>query len=176
MKRFDHSSGLILVVGCKGGVGATTVAVELFKAAPRGVPLDLADGQMIARLDKAAWLLSTIVFEANQQPWIERVVKKRPALFWTPECALAESGWSFVRALADRLVVVADGGLSPPEGLVELAETCLIVTAEDDAAHYHTRRLQKLIPHALLVSGAREAARDLAAQWWGKGQGVGSKE
>jgi hypothetical protein len=175
MRLRQRNVGFTLVIGCKGGVGATTVALELVKAW-QGVGLDGACGQLAARLERPAWMLSQIAFSpaAQRRLLVDDVVRRRPTILWTGECSLAaEQASAFVRAVADRAPVVgdvgtgngivADGGLEP-NGLASQAETIVVVTAEGDVAQWHTKRLLARFPGALTVSGTREAARALAAQ------------
>lgn len=162
--------GIVLVVGAKGGVGTTSVAVELTKLF-RAVGFDLADGQLAAYLERPAWLLSQIAFGTSMQRrgWLDQVLNKRATLMWAPECVLAkEPALAFVKDLSNRSIIVADGGIALPREsgeIMALAGTVVIVTTEDNSvAAWHVRRLQKQYPNATVISGSKEAARELAAQ------------
>lgn len=166
---------LTLVVGAKGGLGTTSLTLHLVRAA-RGVGLDLADGQLAARLDRAAWSLARPAFvtAAQRREAIEHVVKRRVTLLWTTECHLVEDEvWGFVRAVADRTAVVADGGIQPPEEVAGLADAVIVVSGDTDVAQYHERRLRERFPEAVVVMlpptrrELRGAARELAQQVFG---------
>lgn len=178
---FGHptSAGLVLVIGAKGGVGATTVAVEL-TGALKAVGLDMADGQLAARLERPTWLLSQIAFGASLQrrDWLDQVIGKQATLMWTPECILAkDAALAFVHDLANRLVIIADAGTGVPVctqivlpresgEIIALAETVIIVTDQDNpVAAWHTSQLQKQFKNAIVIPGTKEAARELAGTW-----------
>ena len=157
---------IALVIGAKGGVGTTTVALEL---ARRGsaVAVDLADGQFAARLERATWSLATLGFgtASQQREAVELIVKRGPALMWTPECHLAiEAVQAGLRAIGVRRPVVMDGGLEPQPGLAALADAVVIITADSDLARWHEQHLRQRYPQAQSSLGTREAARELAAQ------------
>jgi nucleoside-diphosphate-sugar epimerase len=165
---------LILITGAKGGVGTTSLAQHLVREV-RGVGLDLADGQLAARLERPTWSLARPTFATAQarREAIDRVVERRITLLWTPECVLASGdAWAFVGAVADRTVVVADGGIEPSQDAARLAQCKVIVAADGDVARYHTGRLQRRWPDALVLTlelarsrgETKEAARQLAAQ------------
>ena len=80
---------LILVIGAKGGVGATALAKELALGG-NGVGLDLADGQLAAQLERTAWTLTRVVFSSSRQrrQALDDVVQRRITLLWMPECSL----------------------------------------------------------------------------------------
>ena len=161
---------IVLVIGAKGGVGATTVALELARRG-NAVAVDLADGQFVARLERPTWSLATLGFGSagQQREATELIVKRSPALMWTPECRLSsEAVQAGLRAIGVRRPVVMDGGLESRSGLVgaiaQMADTILIVTADSDLARWHEQRLRQQYPQAQISLGTREAARELAAQ------------
>jgi len=145
---------LILVVGAKGGVGTTSLALHLARAG-NAVGLDLADGQLAVLLERRTWTLDGLAFttEGQRRKAIDEVVNRRLTLLWVPECALAlEQTWGFVRAVADRCPVVADGGINPPSEIDPLADEVVIVSAEDNpVAQYHEQRLRRRFPDAIAI-------------------------
>ncbi len=162
---------MILVIGAKGGVGTTTFAAELVCIAD-AIGLDLSDGQMAGRLDRATWALSPVAYAtaAARRELIDTVVRRRIALLWTPDCALSnEDIWGAVRDIDNRVPVIADGGIEPPPGAQAAARAVVIVTADNDIARWHTRRLQARFPGAIVVEGTKEAAGDLADRLFGSG-------
>ncbi|RLC78853.1 MAG: hypothetical protein DRJ03_24555 [Chloroflexi bacterium] len=167
----------VLVMGAKGGVGTTSVALHLARRAARGIGLDLtADGQLAARLSRPTWTLSDAALRsAQQQRMVDQVVKQSVSLLWTPVCALPNisvAAWDFVRAVAARATVVADGGIEPLEEAARLADVTVIVSAESDVARYHAQRLGRRFPNAQVLeldlsqsrNETRDAARELAAR------------
>ena len=165
---------LVLVVGAKGGVGTTSVALHLIRAS-KGIGLDLADGMLAGRLERTAWTLGRPVFATagRKRKAVETVIQRRITLLWTPECLLAgDAVWDFVGAVADRAVVVVDGGLEPPEEIDRLVDVRIIVSTETDVAQWHARRLKERFPDAAVAivdlaqsrSATKEAAQELAAQ------------
>ncbi len=168
---------LALLMGAKGGVGTSSVARHLARET-RGLGLDLADGQLAALLERKTWSLAGLAFAASaqRQNAVDRIVKRRITLLWTPECALAQDrAWATVRAVADRATVVVDGGIEPPEGIAELADVAVVVTTGGPVAQYHVERLKRRFPNAGVVAldlaqsrhESRDAARELAAQLFG---------
>ncbi len=161
---------LILVVGVVGGAGATTLAEELLRHST-AVGLDAGDGQLAARRDRATYTLETLAFaRRDTQQVIDRIVQQRPTLLWTPACRLhPEKIWRIVQAVADRIAVVVDGGLTPPPAVWELAQVQLAVTrsAEDAVTRWHSAQLRQAHPALRLVSGDLKAAgAALAAELW----------
>jgi hypothetical protein len=155
---------MILVIGAKGSVGATTFAAELVGLAD-AIGLDLADGQLAGRLDRATWTLSPMAYAtpAARRDFVDRVVRRRMALLWTPECALSgDKVWSAVRDVDNRVPVIADAGIEPPPGAPAVARAVVIVTADLDVARWHTRRLQARFPGAIVVEATKEAALEVA--------------
>jgi hypothetical protein len=162
---------MILVIGAKGGVGATTFATELTRIT-EGIGLDLADGQLAARLERPTWALSQLAFAlpAALRERVDDIVRRRATLLWTPDCALStEKTLSALRDIDNRCPIVADGGIEPPQGSEQLAEAVVIVSTEDDIAGWHERRLLARFPGATVVAGTREAAADLADRLFGCG-------
>lgn len=167
---------MILVIGAKGGVGATTVAAELVRLSG-AIGLDLAGGQLAGRLDRATWLLSQVACAtaAARRESIDIIIQRRIALLWTSDCALSsEAVWSAVRDIDNRVPVVADGGIEPPPGAEAAAGAVIIVTAEHDAhavsqpvARWHTRRLQARFPSAIVIEGTKQGAAEVADQLFG---------
>lgn len=169
---------LILLIGAKGGLGTTSLALNLVRG-QKGIGLDLYDGQLAVRLDRQAWSLARPAFATTgrRREAIEQIVKHRHTLLWTPACRLAgEDTWQFVRGVADRALVVADGGIRPPEDAADVADVILIASADHPVARYHERRLQDCFPQASVVTmdlakarhETRETARAVAARWLGR--------
>lgn len=164
---------LVLVIGAKGGVGTTTVALHLAREG-NGVGLDLADGQLAARLERKTWSLArpTFATAAQRREAVDQVVKRRITLLWTPEVQLAgDTVWSFVGAVTDRIDVIADGGIEPVLEVDVLADVTVIVSTDDPVARYHEQRLKRRFPNASVVTldnskrgEAKQAARELAEQ------------
>jgi nucleoside-diphosphate-sugar epimerase len=157
---------LILVIGAKGGVGATSLAKELVQGG-NTVGLDLTDGQLAAQLERTAWTLTRVVFSSPRQrrQALDEVVRRRITLLWMPECSLAiEDAVGFVRAVTDRVDVVADGGIEPLEEIAALADVVIVVTEENPVAQYHERKLKGRFPDALVIQYDRETAQELIEQ------------
>ena len=157
---------MILVVGAKGGVGTTQVAYELARAS-KAVALDLADGQLAARLERTTWSLGRFVFitAAQRREMVEAIVERRCTLLWAVECNLRlESTWTTVRDIASRKPVVIDGGIAPPEEAGQWSEQVVIVSTDNVVARWHEQQLRARYPHAVVVDGTKEAARALAAR------------
>ncbi|MCP3957015.1 MAG: hypothetical protein GY719_04100 [bacterium] len=166
---------LILLIGAKGGVGTTSLARCLARDG-RGVGLDLSDGQLAARLERRTWSLAGLLFDGNARGAVDQIVKRRISLLWSPECKLdPDAVRGMVRAVADRSLVVADGGIEPVEEVAELADVVIVVTAkgadEDEAsrtnslvAQYHVHRLKRRFPEAVVTPYSREVAQHLTEQ------------
>ena len=157
---------MILVVGTKGGVGTTLVAQELIRAT-NALGVDLADGQLAARLGRTTWALGAEVYQVGarqRSTFIDDILRRSITLLWTPECGDIAATWAFVQALDQRRPVVMDGGLEPPANLDPLLSAVVIVTQDNDVARWHTTRLQARFPQAAVVLGTREAAREWAAE------------
>jgi len=146
---------MILVIGAKGGVGTTTVAAALVRAL-RGIGLDAADGQLAARLERPALLLSEAAMERRTQDLVDRIVRKRLSLVWTPECAfLSDPVLQLLRAVDERVDMIADGGIEPPPELNALCGQIIIVSdSENPVARYHEQRLVQKFPGARVIHGA----------------------
>jgi len=146
---------MILVVGAKGGVGTTTVAVGLVRGL-RGVGLDAADGQLAARLERPALLLSEAAMERRTQDLVDRITRRHLSLVWSPECAfLSDLVLRLLRALDERVDVVVDGGIEPPPELNGLCRQVVIVSdSENPVARYHEQRLVQKYPGAHIIHGA----------------------
>ena len=165
---------IVLVIGAKGGVGTTRVALELAQCAPRdygrrtgAVSIDLADGQLAAQRGQTTWALMNLAFGtgAQIQSAREMIVQQSLTLLWSIDCNLVtEPLQNNVRAVGYRCLVVIDGGLEVPSGLEVVADEILIVSAEDEVARWHERRLQQRYPHARVLEGTRAAAQAIAAQ------------
>ena len=156
----------MLVIGAKGGVGATRVARTLVKAGD-AIALDLADGQLAARLERTTWPLAWLAFVTPKQrrSMIETIVQRRFSLVWSPECGLKPAqAWAAVREVAVRRPVIIDGGIEPPDEAAQQADAIIIVSADTDVARWHTRRLSVQYPQATVTLGTKDAARALAAQ------------
>lgn len=145
---------MILVIGAKGGVGTTTATAMIVRAL-RGVGLDAADGALAARLDRPAVSLAQVALltRGAMQDAVDRVVGKRLTLLWTPECSfLSGPVLEFVRAVDQRIEVVADGGVEPPPELAERPARVLVVSvSENSVAQYHERRLLDRFPGARVL-------------------------
>lgn len=162
---------LILVVGVVGGVGTTTLAYELLKAGGPAVPLDLADGTLIGRLDRSCLALEMLALRRGSRlALIDAIVNDRSPLLWTPVCAaetVATPVWELVRAIAQRLPLVADGGLEPPAAIWPLADLALAVTRPErnPVSDWHESRLKQAHPGVQCVAGdLKAAATALAAE------------
>ena len=156
----------MLVIGAKGGVGTTRVAHTLVKAGD-AIALDLADGQLAARLERTTWPLAWLAFvtPTQRRSMIETIVQRRFSLAWSPECGLKPAqAWAAVREVAVRRPVIIDGGIEPPDEAAQQADAIIIVSADTDVARWHTRRLSAQYPQATVTLGTKDAARALAAQ------------
>jgi hypothetical protein len=162
------------MIGAKGGVGTTRVALELAQCAPRdfgrrtgAVSIDLADGQFAAQRGQTTWALMNLAFGTGVQlqSALEMIVRQSLTLLWSIECNLVvEPLQNNVRAVGYRCPVVIDGGLEVPSGLEVVADEILIVSAEDEVARWHERRLRQRYPQAHVIEGTRAAALEVAAQ------------
>jgi len=164
----------MLVIGAKGGVGATRVARTLVKAGD-AIALDLADGQLAARLERTTWPLAWLAFvtPTQRRTMIETIVQRCLSLVWSPECSLNPvQAWAAVREVDVRRPVVIDGGITPPTEAAQQADTIIIVSAETDLARWHTRRMSAQYPQATVTLGTKDAARALAAQMFQVTAGV----
>jgi hypothetical protein len=165
---------IVLVIGVKGGVGTTRVALELAQGAPRdfgrrtgAVSVDLADGQFAAQRGQTTWALMNLAFGngVQIQSALEMIVRQSLTLLWSIDCNLVTGPLqNNLRAVGNRSPVVMDGGLEVPGGLEVVADEILIVSAENEVARWHERRLCQRYPHARVIEGTREAARSVAAQ------------
>jgi hypothetical protein len=160
---------LILVVGVVGGAGTTTLAHELIKQGKPTVGLDLSDGTLAARVDRRLYPLDTATFSRrNPQSIVEAIVRQRHTLLWTLPCRLQpQRVWNLVSAVAQRIDVVADGGLQPPPGVWELATVQLAVNraGNDPVAEWHAARVRQAHPQVRVVTGdLKEAGKALAAE------------
>jgi hypothetical protein len=99
---------------------------------------------------------------------IEDIVQRRYTLLWTPGCRLQPHRvWGLVSAVAQRIDMVADGGLQPPPGVWELATVQLAVNREgaDPVAEWHAAQLRQAHPNVRVVTGDLKAAgKALAAE------------
>jgi hypothetical protein len=164
----------VLVLGAKGGVGTTTFAFHLAQAV-KAVPLDAADGSLALQsggygqsLDLSRIVQWTDHLRTRQA---EMVARRRRTLLWTPPCGVwSEMVWDFVREVADLAHVVVDGGLAPPEDLAEqgLVDLIFVISAEEEIARWHERRLKGLWPGArVLVGDLKAAAQAIAVEVFG---------
>ncbi len=147
---------LILVVGTAGGVGTTKLICEFLKHSASAIALDLADGSLAGRLDRNVYPLDTLVFSRRDRlTLIDELVKRRPVLLWNQVCtAHPEQVWTLIREIAQRMPLIADGGLLPPEGIWELADVQLAVSREGDVVSaWHEKRLKAFHPALRVVSG-----------------------
>ena len=157
---------MLLVVGVKGGVGTTQVALELARQTT-AIALDLANGQLAAQLGRASWVLGAEIYQVGTRQraqFIEAILKRRITLLWRPECGALDATWVFVQALDQRQPVVIAGGLEPPAGLDPVVGSVLIVTQYTAIARWHEARLRARFPQAQSIAGTREAAREWAAK------------
>jgi hypothetical protein len=157
---------MILVIGAKGGVGTTLVAHELVRAS-RAIGLDRSDGQLAARLERTTWPLAWLTYAAPAQrrKMVETIIQRRFSLMWSAECNVTlDSTWTVVRDIANRRPIVIDGGIASLDDAAQWSEHIVIVSADNDVAHWHERRLLGRYPRASVIDGTKEAARALAAQ------------
>jgi hypothetical protein len=153
---------IILIVGVVGGAGTTTLAHEILHHGDRAVPLDLADGTLGARTGRRLYPLDAAAFSRRRpQTVIEEIIDRQTPLLWTANCHTApERVWALVRSVAQRLPIVADGGLNPPAPIWELATVTLAVNrAPDDAVtRWHEQRLRQEHRGLRVVTGDLRAA------------------
>jgi hypothetical protein len=164
---------LLLVVGAKGGLGATTL-VRLLCRQAEAVPLDAADGRLAVDLSTPG---ASVLDLADTPQWTvarhsqmaDQVVRTRQPLLWSRACGVwPDQVATFVADVAALTVVVADGGIAPPPDLVKLASLVLIVSADDPVARWHEQRLKAQWPASLAVVGdLKAAAQAIAAQTLG---------
>jgi hypothetical protein len=135
---------MILVVGTRGGIGTTQMAIKLIKNTP-SIGLDAWDGQLAARLGRPAVTLIEVALSTRQNHYLDFISSKKMTLLWTEECAAyPDRVRSFLREMNARIEIIADGGVSPPPLLEELAEAVIIVTKDgDNIAAYHERLLKE---------------------------------
>lgn len=157
---------MLLIVGVKGGVGTTLVALELARCG-QAVALDLADGQFAARLERPTWPLGSLVFvhPGRRRSLIEAILTRSIALVWSTDCnAAPDLAWSIVTDIDHRQPVVIDGGIEPSAGVEQCVDRVILVKADDALARWHETRLKVRFPRAQVVAGQRQAARELAVQ------------
>jgi len=158
---------IVLIVGAVGGAGTTTLATTLLRQGVPAMGLDLADGMLAARMERRVYPLEQAVFSRGDRlVEIDRIVKNRPALVWTPGCATdPERVWSFVNDLAKRIPIIADGGVEPPAGIWGLTNYAFAVSRKDDfVAAWHEQRLRQVYPELHVVTGALQAAGNAIAE------------
>ncbi len=159
---------LILVVGTAGGIGTTKLVCEFLKHSAPALGLDLADGSLSGRLDRNVYTLDTLVFSRRDRlTVIDELVKRRPVLLWNEICTVhPELVWTLIRETAQRIPLIADGGLTPPTGIWELADVQLAVSREGDGVStWHEKRLRAAHPALRIVSGdLKQAGMALANQ------------
>jgi len=160
---------LILVVGAKGGLGATTLVQHLCRQA-NAVPLDAADGtlalQMAGPSAPVLDLIGIVQWTADQRGHaVEQAVETRQPLLWSAACTVWRAPvMAFVWDAAALGHVVADGGTIPPPALVDLASLVLIVSADNPVAQWHERRLKQQWPQAHAVVGDLKAVAQAIAE------------
>jgi hypothetical protein len=135
---------MIIVVGTRGGIGTTQMAIKLIKNTP-SIGLDAWDGQLAARLGRPAVTLFEAALSSRQNHYLDLISERKMTILWTEECvAYPDSIRSFLREMNARIEIIADGGVDPPPLLEELAEAVIIVTKDgDDIAAYHEQRLKE---------------------------------
>ncbi len=160
---------LILVVGAKGGIGTTTLAQHLCWQA-NAVPLDAADGALACQMAGPGApvldLIRIVHWTADQRGRaVEQAVETRQPLLWTPACTVWRAPvMAFVWDVAVLGHVIADGGITPPPALVDIASLLLIVSADTPPAQWHERRLKQQWPQAHAVLGDLKAAAQVIAE------------
>ena len=158
---------LVLIVGTVGGAGTTTLATTLLRQGVPAIGLDLADGMLAGRIERRVFPLEQAVFSReNPLVQINRIIARQPALVWTPGCATDPGRvWNFVRDLAERIPIIADGGLEPPAGVWDLTSHAFAVTRKDDpVAAWHEQQLRQAHPGLHVVTGALQAAGSAIAE------------
>ncbi len=160
---------LILVVGAKGGLGATTLAQYLCRQA-NAVPLDAADGTLALQMagpGAPVLDLSRIVHwtAAQRGCAVEQAVESHQPLLWSAACTVWQAPvMAFVWDAAALGHVIADGGTTPPSALVDIAGLILIVSADTPVAQWHERRLKQQWPQAHAVVGDLKAAAQVIGE------------
>ena len=160
---------LILVVGAKGGLGATTLVQHLCRQA-NAIPLDAADGtlalQMAGPGAPVLDLIGIVQWTSDQRGHaVEYAVETRQPLLWSAACTVWRAPvMAFVWDTAALGHVIADGGTTPPPALVDLASLVLIVSADNPVAQWHEQRLKQQWPQAHAVVGDLKAAAQVIAE------------
>jgi len=160
---------LILVVGAKGGIGTTTLAQHLCWQA-NAVPLDAADGALACQMAGPGApvldLIRIVHWTADQRGRaVEQAVETRQPLLWSAACTVWRAPvMAFVWDAAALGHVIADGGITPPPALVDVASLLLIVSADTPVAQWHERRLKQQWPKAHAVLGDIKAAAQAIAE------------
>ena len=160
---------LILVVGAKGGLGATTLAQNLCRQA-NAVPLDAADGALACQMAGPGApvfdLIRIVQWTVDQRGHaVECAVETRQPLLWSAACNVWRAPvMAFVWDAAALGHVVADGGINPPPALVDIASLVLIVSADTPLAQWHERRLKQQWPQAHAVVGDLKAVAQVIAE------------
>ena len=160
---------LILVVGAKGGIGTTTLAQHLCWQA-NAVPLDAADGALACQMAGPGApvldLIRIVHWTADQRGQaVEQAVETRQPLLWSAACTVWRAPvMAFVWDAAALGHVIADGGITPPPALVDVASLLLIVSADTPVAQWHERRLKQQWPKAHAVLGDIKAAAQAIAE------------
>ena len=127
----------VLVVGAKGGVGATTVAAMLYRFAP--VPIvgfDLTGTNQLAPLvgEVAASAVEVVRRRSRMAGVVARELRRRRRFVFatTAEASFFADGIrELVRMVANRRATIVDAGESPNAGLLDVATTVLLVTIPD---------------------------------------------
>ena len=160
---------LILVVGAKGGIGTTTLAQHLCWQA-NAVPLEAADGALACQMAGPGApvldLIRIVHWTADQRGRaVEQAVETRQPLLWSAACTVWRAPvMAFVWDAAALGHVIADGGITPPPALVDVASLLLIVSADTPVAQWHERRLKQQWPKAHAVLGDIKAAAQAIAE------------
>jgi len=143
---------MILVVGARGGIGTTTMALKLIRATP-SIGLDAWDGALATRLERPTLNLMEVALSGRWDYYMSLIESRKITLLWTEECpAYAEKIVKFLGELNALIEIIADGGVAPPPQLTPLVEATIIVSKKDDQiAQYHERRLTQMFPKAFVV-------------------------
>lgn len=157
---------LVAVMGAKGGLGTTTVALHLARAA-KAVALDLSDGQLAARLERKTWALDQLAYSgaAQRRRSAARAIKHRATVLFTPECRVApDKVSSFIQSLSDRANIVMDAGIEPIHYLDELIDHAIILTTDTAVARFHQRLLETRYPNHTIIDSPiyRKEAKSIA--------------
>lgn len=165
---------LVLVVGAKGGVGATTLAYELRQFAGIAVALDAGDGQfaaLSAGMQRPADLSTVAQLTVTARTREAEAAARRGQVYvWSLACAAFPGPLSaYTNQLKALGPVIVDGGLAPPEAVAVLADRIFIVSRDQDpVAAWHEQRLKQRWPQAQVVVGdLRAAAQALGAECFG---------